>query len=399
MYFGLHIHHADMGTPWPLLKFGSWRLWDAYVSWPHLEPEKGVWKFELLDKYVALASQADVEIVLPLGLCPTWASARPAEPSAYKRPGFAAEPRDMENWRNYVRTVATRYKGKIHIYEIWNEPNLKGFFSGSADQMLDLTREAYSILKSIDPAVTIVSPSVTGDGKHLEWLDSYLAKGGGNFADVIGYHFYVQPRAPEAMKPLIQKVQSILAKHNINKPLWNTETGWVIASDEKTVDPARVNFSKDTPILSMTDAAAYVSRALIINWSCGVSRFYWYAWDSEAMGLIEPETKKMKKAAYAYQKTAQWLVGSTMTGCQVDNDKTWICGLTKKGERKAWLIWNELRERQFIVPEDMNVHEYESIVFDGVKPIRGGEKIIIGGSPLLLKDDKMPWNYAASGTK
>ena len=49
-YFGLHIHRivqtqpwypkGDRITPWPSIKFGSWRLWDAYVAWPNLEPER-----------------------------------------------------------------------------------------------------------------------------------------------------------------------------------------------------------------------------------------------------------------------------------------------------------------------------------------------------------------------
>src|SRR5690242_2605874 len=64
-YFGLHIHrvaqtqpwypYGDKITPWPSIKFGSWRLWDAYVGWPSLEPERGKWNFQTLDKYVSLA--------------------------------------------------------------------------------------------------------------------------------------------------------------------------------------------------------------------------------------------------------------------------------------------------------------------------------------------------------
>ena len=37
-YIGLHLHRADQGTAWPAAGFGSWRLWDANVAWPNLEP-------------------------------------------------------------------------------------------------------------------------------------------------------------------------------------------------------------------------------------------------------------------------------------------------------------------------------------------------------------------------
>src|SRR5512138_1206446 len=50
-YFGMHIHRADSGTPWPAAHFGSWRLWDANVGWPELEPARGEWNFKQLDRY------------------------------------------------------------------------------------------------------------------------------------------------------------------------------------------------------------------------------------------------------------------------------------------------------------------------------------------------------------
>jgi len=87
----MHITSAADGTPWPVVPFGTWRLWDAYVTWKDLEPSKGIWNFAKLDALVSLAAQHNVEIILPLALTPQWASGRPNEPSAYT-PGAAAEP-------------------------------------------------------------------------------------------------------------------------------------------------------------------------------------------------------------------------------------------------------------------------------------------------------------------
>src|SRR5437762_11639585 len=52
-FFGLHIHRGG-GIPWPVVPFGTWRLWDANVVWPWLEPKKGDWHFEGLDALVTL---------------------------------------------------------------------------------------------------------------------------------------------------------------------------------------------------------------------------------------------------------------------------------------------------------------------------------------------------------
>ena len=188
-YFGIHIHHLGSTTPWPSVSVPARRLWDARVTWPDIEPTKGQWRFTALDYSVAMAEQHHQDLILTLGLTPRWASARPAEPSGYQ-PGFAAEPTNIEDWREFVTMIATRYNGRIHNYEIWNEPNLRQFWTGTTDQMLALTREASMIIHRIDPGATIISPSATS-GYGVKWLADFLTKGGGQFVDVIGYHFYV----------------------------------------------------------------------------------------------------------------------------------------------------------------------------------------------------------------
>jgi hypothetical protein len=338
-YFGLHMHRADDGTPWPEVKFGSWRLWDAYVNWRHLEPQRGQWDFKRLDKYVAMAKLTGVDILLPLALTPDWASARPKEKSPYG-PGNAAEPYNMEDWRNYVRTVAKRYKGRIQHFELWNEPNIPGFFSGSPERLVRLAEEAYRILKEIDPANQLAAPATVGGGEeHLAWLDRYLAAGGGKFMDVLSHHFYVAHTRPEATLPLVDKVRKIADKHGLSRlPLWNSEAGWWIDHSDGTV--MKEEMVPGWKKLSAAEAAAYVSRALILGWAAGLERYYWYDWDGYSMGLIEPTTKAMKPAGLAYGRTLEWLLGSTMTECGVSDD-VWICTLVRPDGGKARLVWQE----------------------------------------------------------
>ncbi len=60
------------------------------------------------------------------------------------------------------------------------------------EQMIALVREAHQIIKSVDPSAILVSPSETSD-YGLPWLSEFLSEGGGQYVDVIGYHFYVFP--------------------------------------------------------------------------------------------------------------------------------------------------------------------------------------------------------------
>lgn len=344
-YFGLHIHRAAPSaldvtlTAWPRERFGSLRLWDARVAWASLEPNEGQWDFSRLDRYVALAESAHVDVLLPLGLSPGWASARPKEPSAYS-PGLASEPRDIGRWRDYVRTVTSRYRGRIRSYEIWNEPNLPVFFSGTVGNMLELSTEAYNLIKGIDSSATVVSPAPTGRG-GLKWLDSYLERGGGKWADVIGYHFYVgQNETPEDMARLMRDVQTVLNKHGLKDlPLWNTETGWVISDSLRPPESWMKSHRSEPNGLSPRLASAYVARALILGATSGVQRFYWYSWDHYAMGLVEPDGATIKPAGRAYGAVREWLVGASMSNLSTTPNGIWSVEVRRGATDAGIIAW------------------------------------------------------------
>ena len=337
--FGMHFHHVGGVTPWPSISIPEWRLWDAHTAWPDLEPKKGQWRFQTLDAYLTLAAQHHTDVLLPLGLSPRWASARPTERSTYQ-PGFAAEPRNIEDWREYVATVVAHCKGRVRGYEIWNEPNSKSFWTGSVSQMVALTQAASAIIRRIDPQAIIVSPSAT-TSSGVDWLSQFLQMGGGQYVDVIGYHFYVAPQPPEAMIPLIQKVKQVMAENGVgNKPLWNTECAW----------------PSPRPFPSEDLAAGYLARAYILNWAAGVQRLYWYAWDNHVFDVTQTtrqDNQTLTPAGRAYGIIQKWLVGARMEACSEGADHTWTCRLTRNGTTE-WIVWNADGTAPFSIPRSWN---------------------------------------------
>ena len=376
--FGMHIANPDK-IPWPAVPFASWRLWDTATRhgmafWAHLERFKGAWDFRTLDYCVELAQQHGVELIYTMGITPTWASARPEDKSPYGKGPTPAEPKNMDDWRNYIRTIATRYKGKIHYYEVWNEPNLKHFFSGSVDQMLALSREAYTILKQVDPSIIVVGPALSSNKKGLQWIDEFLSKGGGNYADIISAHFYpVMGKTPEENLPRIREVLKIIAKHGLkSKPFWNTETGW---GNRLT-----------NGFFSDEESMAYIARSYILNWALGIERLYWYAWDNRnivTILMVEEDNKTLTPAAKAYDQIQKWLVGSRMKRCEPDNKKTWICELTKNKNDKFWIVWNQKHEQDLVVPKTFDVRRVQSL--DGKTTALPDNRILkVGQLPVLL---------------
>ena len=389
MFFGMHIHHLFTGssvvTPWPAVPFSCWRLWDSYVTWANLEPEKGKWNFATLDKYVDIAEQHHVEILLTLSWTPQWASARPQE-REYGPLGAAAEPQKMADWQEYVRTVATRYKGRIHDYEIWNEPNSKGFYTGTIPQLVQIAGAAYTTLKLVDPHVTVTSPPCAGP-EGVGWLDEYLRAGGGRYADVIGYHFYVNSEPPEQMVPLIHQVEQTMQKNGVGeKPLWDTETGWAIQNNQNTVKPAGKH-GVASIVLAPDMAAAYLARAYVLSWASGASRLYWYAWDNGVMGLVDRDGKTLKSPALAYGQVENWLVGATMTSCMADSADTWTCAITRPGGYRGWIMWNPNATKSLVsfrIPGSWHVGRVRDLVGHEAK-VEPGASVDISVMPHLLE--------------
>lgn len=366
-YFGMHVGFVDPGTPWPAIPFGTWRLWDANVTWKDLEPSKGVWDFSRLDSLVAQGQEHKVDMILPLALTPQWASQRPNETSAYT-PGAAAPPVNIQDWIDYVAAVTARYKGRVAYYEMWNEMNVAATWTGTPAQIVSLQEAAYKTIKSVDPNAKFISANLTCSN-GLPLLKQLLDLGYANSADIIGYHFYVTPSQPEAIAPLYSEVSSLLSQHGVNKPIWNTETGWLTGSTFSSED----------------QAAAVAVRALLVGRSSGMERFLWYEWDNHccvALFMTEADNATPTRAALAYANLQRWLVGNKLSPCDADETGTWSCSLQFSDGRRGVILWNP--DRVITVDTRLNWTPTEVEDMYGDSAPASSAHVRVGQEPMML---------------
>jgi hypothetical protein len=397
-FFGLHIHHLDVpykqgASSWPFIPFGSWRLWGAYVDWRDLEPQKGHWNFNRLDRYVNEAEHHGIELLLTLARTPQWASARPNEDCK----GCAAEPASIEDWKNYVRTVARRYKGRIKYYEVWNEPRFYelegraprgkvGYFSGSVSALVGLAQAAKQVLMEEDPAARLVSPSFVSGDLGLRRLAFFLKAGGGKYADIIGFHYYVD--VPEKIPVITRKMRSLLTTYQLDRlPIFNTESGFTFERNDLSVRPgARKGSFED--VLPERLGAAYVSRSLILGAADAIRRFYWFNWDGEpphpTMGIAVARGSVATPMTRSYQKTRNWLLGSVVGPCEAQRGKLVICDIQVKGGRKGWLAWATDQEIVADLSSLLSTGHVERLLSDGEESLGDSSRTNIGPEPMLL---------------
>jgi hypothetical protein len=392
-FFGMHVRYgAEMRAPWPNVHFHSWRVITPETEWDGLQPNKEQWKFTHLDQAVEIAKQQSIEILLTLGQTPEWAATRPYE-IVHNGPGASSEPLRAEDWENYVRTVARRYKGKIKYYELWNEPRFREVdpyrvmpgFTGYAAQMVELGRVAKRVIGEEDPAAVLISPAIDG---WMPRVEQWFKSGGGAVAPVLAYHFYVRP--PEGMVKIYRDLKAITKRYGYpDMPIWNTEAGYFVFNPEQAAIPVRPGsddvFAK---VLTPDELAAYMVRAHILTAAVGLDRFYWYSWDIRNMGLTRSFGNVPTIGSIAYGTMLGWLRETTINQCATENDKTWICSMNRDGE-EAYVVWNADDEIMFDIPNYMVVGEMETIGGQ-IMPI-GGKRIQVGMSPVLLKAKGMNW--------
>lgn len=338
-FFGLVMNRARVSPPWPTVRFGSWRLWDAYANWTNLEPAPGRWEFAGLDKMVGEAQEHGVNVLIPLAMPPRWASARPEEKGAYG-PGSSAEPARIEDWRNYVRTVVTRYKGKVAEYQVWNEPSDKGFFTGQVDQLVALTCEAFRIVKAIDPAIRVVSGGSAGGGGHVRYLDQFLKSGGAACIDVVAHHFYGFRLAPEGVVPIIREVREVMRKNGVgHMPLWNTETGYWVQNTDGEPPPIEVSRSGWRKLDADREFGAVMQRAFLLWRAEGLDRIYWYQWIDRVFGIADAAGRP-KPAGEHWNRAVDLMLGQLVGPCTAA-PPNYSCQLTSTRGARQTVTWRD----------------------------------------------------------
>ncbi len=361
--FGFDIH--DPVNHWPAERFGYWRMWDDNVDWSRVEPSPGSFDFSLLDQYVALAQLHNVKIVYVLGNTPNWASSDPNRVGTEQAPGATAPPVQLQDWQTFVQTVATRYKGRIAAYEVWNEANLSGYWTGSVSDMLLLAQSAFSIIKHVDPGAVVLAPSVVA-GSGLDWMTRFLSNGGASFCDAIAYHLYDTAQFPEQAVQFYNQVLAIAQQWG--KDVWDTEVGW-----------------GPWGTFSDTDAAAFLARTFILQTAVGVTHIVWYAWDDRGpwvhLYLVQPDFVTPTLAAVAFGQVENWLQNE-MTKCSSDANNNWQCTLTSAGGSLKYIVWNPANPGSFPIPSGWQVGHVTDLQ-GNVHRISGGQ-VQVDASPVLL---------------
>ena len=373
-FFGVH-DHEPLGGGWPKGPVGSFRAWDAGVTWRAIEPSPGVFDFQRLDAIVRTARANGADVLLVLGMTPDFHAREPRSPGVYGL-GSASMPR-MTAWKRYVSRLAERYSGKGVIFQVWNEANVREFWRGTTAEMAALTKAAHDVLGRFSPRPKLVAPAfVTRHPSQRDWLDRFYAERVGgrpvaDWVDVVSLQLYpVGNGTPEDSMALLAQSRQLLAQHGVDKPLWNTEVNYGVTG------------AANIPRLSPPRQAATVARTYLLNAGNGVERVYWYAWDNLIIGntvMVAGDRVTPTSAGRGFRTVRSWLKGTRVQPCEQDAAGTYTCTLIHpKVTRRVY--WNPKRT------VEMGVTATRVERLDGSTRAvpKGRTRINVGWSPVLV---------------
>ena len=194
------VASRDMG----MIKDAGFGWVKQHVGWDLIEGSgKGLCDWARLDWIVGECNKLGLDLLVRVDCPPTWAGGSPG--CAVNTP-----PQNYADYGDFLYAMASRYRGRIRAYEVWNEPNRTwdwGEHAPSASEYVALLREAYRSIKEADPNAIVISAGLTPTGTqppiavpddvYLEQM--YQAMGGNSdgYFDVVGAHAAGYKAPPE----------------------------------------------------------------------------------------------------------------------------------------------------------------------------------------------------------
>jgi hypothetical protein len=192
-------------------------------SWSETEPEPGRYDFTFWDEFVPMAvDEYGLRLIPYVCYTPAWASAEPDSRTVWTTP-----PKDPAAFGRFVEMLVARYKGRIHSWEIWNEPDIVEFWTGTAGQFAALLAEGSRAVRRADPTARVV---LGGIAKRPEFLRTLLRdEKVSSLIDVVNCHAYFETwheGSIEGLPVYIGTVSDMIADYGDGQELWMAEVGY-----------------------------------------------------------------------------------------------------------------------------------------------------------------------------
>lgn len=360
---------------------GTVRLWDSSTNWAMLETAKGSYDWTYMDLWLdRIAEHQPRAAIYTFGHVPCWiasctiggndwSTSPPRDLTVNGSPSFTAFVTALVG---HCSSAGNCVKDYIKYWEMWNEPNLTDYWTGTPTQLYYMFKPVIPIIRAHVPGAITSTPPVSGGDKT--WMTSWmtLENKNGRISDYYGFHSYLYGYTPEHRMNMIQ---SMVSAKNANgwttTPWMNTETNF-----EVTTDVCSSQYTTQ-------DCDGQLVRWHVLQFAYqggagGAFHVGWYNWDSITKGGYDT----------FYYTMMQWLVGSTFTAsCSSNsNGNVWTCPLTESNGHSALIVWDPSGNSVYTpASQYVDYKEFNGTYGGATKTISPGQATTIGVIPIMFE--------------
>jgi len=268
------------------------RWFRAWCAWDNIEKSPGVYDWDAMDQFVALAEKHGVTIYpVIMGGGKPFMNPPSISHGHEVSMGFRFPP-DRKDYSAYVKAFVTRYKGKFPYYQMWNEADTRQFlYPFKTEAYAAWLKETGAIIRATDPAAKLCLGgfcAAYGDGtrertSHTDedaayGLAEWYAQNPQADYDVVDYHFYSAGgplQSWDGSVKLMERLRPYMAAHGDgNKPVWNSETSFQAAENPKLAGISGGLFN--VPLLTEREQAWRVIQWHVQSKAIGIVRNFNY---------------------------------------------------------------------------------------------------------------------------
>jgi polysaccharide biosynthesis protein PslG len=266
---------VTLGTPWALAGQVD-RLAHAGVSavrfplnWASMQPSRYTEDWTKSDEVVGLLASRGIEAIPVLYSAPAWATSRTVLgiPVDHRPPSTAPvmledAPDAEADWSSWVHDAVARYgpggtfwssvyplhfpgarPRPVHVWQVWNEPNLDYFFQPkpSPVRYAELVRISDAAITSVDPRATVALAGMPGDVKFPGYrflAQLYRVRGFRGEFDLAAAHPYGWNL--RKVRRQLDRYRAVMRRAgDRTKRLWVSEFSWGSARHDSQLNRGR----------------------------------------------------------------------------------------------------------------------------------------------------------------
>ena len=366
----------------PDVPVGYVRLWDTETTWADIEPSKGTFDFRKLDRQIQTAQVLDAKVMLVLGGTPEWAGNGSRQ----------SPPNNIQDWRDYVREIACRYGPSISAYEVWNEANLQTFWTGTPEQMADLTAAAFEEIRGCENSNALVVAANTtsrATGSFGTFYPAYLQALKARNWPVDAYSVHSYPTASGGADDRIRGIgqfRTMLALAGAPQTtVFDTEINYGLEG----LGEGHVNHTGES-------AMTLISRTYIDSVRYGFGSTFWFVWtanpDSKFGIQLTPNTEAEK---IAWRGTYDWIVGAQFQRCFESRDKITVCQFNKGADNFSILWYGDVGSAPITIPMNTlgDLGSRKCDLYGNCNEMTVASNLTVGPMPIRIDGPALPFEF------